>query len=50
MAKQNNKLLIKNHESQPIGLALFPEVNVTRYNNNYNSGHGRGHGHGHERR
>jgi hypothetical protein len=46
MAKQNNKLLIKNHESQPIDLALFPEVNV----NNYNSGHGRGHGHGHERR
>jgi len=26
---------MKNHESQPTGLAPFPDVNATRYNNNY---------------
>ncbi|KAK8310136.1 hypothetical protein V6Z12_D02G167300 [Gossypium hirsutum] len=27
VAKQNNKLLMKNHESRPIGSTLFPETN-----------------------
>jgi hypothetical protein len=35
MAEQNNKLLMKNHESRPSGSAPFPEVNAMRYNNNY---------------
>ncbi|XP_060206240.1 uncharacterized protein LOC132633806 isoform X1 [Lycium barbarum] len=57
VAKQNNTLLMKNHESPPIGSAPFPEVNaVTGYDkperrqNNYRGrDHGRGSGRGRER-
>ncbi|KAK6150950.1 hypothetical protein DH2020_015882 [Rehmannia glutinosa] len=47
VAKQNNELLIKNHESQPIGSTSFPEVNATRAQNVNNfRGLGRGRGRG----
>ena len=29
VAEQNNELLMKTHQSRPIGFATFPEVNVT---------------------
>ena len=48
MAKQNNELLMKNHETHPSGLNPPPEVNAARYDNQ-NSGSGRGHGRGHGR-
>ena len=55
MAKQNNKPLIKNHESRSTDSAPFPEVNVTTYNSyNYGQTRGRGfdnsHSHGSGRR
>jgi len=51
MAEQNNKLLMKNHESQPMVSALFPEVNATIYNNNnYGYGRNKGRGYGHRRK
>ena len=31
VAKQNNELLMKNHEYRPTGSAPFPEANVTLY-------------------
>ncbi|XP_021722776.1 uncharacterized protein LOC110690259 [Chenopodium quinoa] len=31
MAKQNNELLMKNHESRPIGSTPFPEANATSH-------------------
>ncbi|XP_048431178.1 uncharacterized protein LOC125473006 [Pyrus x bretschneideri] len=48
VAKQNNELLIKNHQSRPTGSAPFPEVNdaslegnTTSYcGNNYKQGRG----------
>nr|XP_008361599.1 uncharacterized protein LOC103425290 [Malus domestica] len=47
VAEQNNELLMKNHQSRPIGSAQFPEVNVvslerntTSYDNNYKRGRG----------
>ncbi|XP_074336793.1 uncharacterized protein LOC141673966 [Apium graveolens] len=42
VAEQNNKLLMKNHESRPTGSSPFPEVNVATYN--FGRGHGGGHG------
>ncbi|KAK5784818.1 hypothetical protein PVK06_039356 [Gossypium arboreum] len=33
VAKQNNELLMKNHEIRPIGSAPFLEVNVVVHNN-----------------
>jgi len=42
MAKQNNELLMKNHESRPTSSTTFPEVNFTRYNYNYDHGRNRG--------
>jgi len=50
MAEQNNKFLMKNHESRPSGSVPFPEVNATRYNNNYGRGCNRSQRRGHERR
>jgi len=52
VAEQNNKLLMKNHESWLIGSTPFSEVNATRYNNNYGHGCacGRGSGCGHWQR
>ena len=44
VVKQNNKLLMKNHESRLTNLTLFPETNASRYNNN--CGWGRGYGWG----
>ena len=47
MAKQNNELLMKNHEAHPISSAPFPEVNVTTYQpHNQIQGRGRGCGRG----
>ncbi|XP_068307431.1 uncharacterized protein [Pyrus communis] len=48
ITKQNNELLMKNHQSRPIGSTPFPEVNVASlegnttsfYGNNYKRGHG----------
>ena len=49
--KQNNELLIKNHEARPTGFAPFLEVNIAayikferRHNRNYGHGCGRGKG------
>jgi len=50
MAKQNNELLMKSHESWLIGSTPFPEVKAMRYNNNYGCCCNRGRGLGHERR
>ena len=51
MAKQNNELLIKNHEYHPTGLTTFPKVNVLM--NKFNCGCGCGNRHsyscGHDR-
>ena len=45
MAKQNNELLMKNHEARLTGFAPFPKVNATVINNNgQECGRGRGHG------
>ncbi|XP_076956458.1 uncharacterized protein LOC143631651 [Bidens hawaiensis] len=57
MAEQNNELLMKNHETRPVGTAPFPEANVATYNDqsgnrgrvhgrDYQRGRGHGHGHG----
>ena len=43
VAKQNNELLMKNHETLPIGSNPPPDVNAARYDNQ-NSGSGRGRG------
>nr|GEZ03383.1 hypothetical protein [Tanacetum cinerariifolium] len=40
VAEQNNKLLLKNHESRPTGPTPLSEANVVTYNQN--RGHGRG--------
>ncbi|KAA3462408.1 protein SRG1-like [Gossypium australe] len=48
MVEQNNELLMKNHESRPIGSIPFPEANVTSYNvkdKDHTSSRGRGCGH-----
>ncbi|GJX90426.1 hypothetical protein Tco_0343752 [Tanacetum coccineum] len=48
VAEQNNKLLMKNHESRPTGSALLSEANVVTYNQSGGRGRGldRGSGHG----
>ena len=43
MAKQNNELLMKNHQSRQTGTKPFPEVNTISSQTN---GRGRNHGHG----
>ncbi|XP_022014505.1 uncharacterized protein LOC110914003 [Helianthus annuus] len=43
VAEQNNELLMKNHETRPVGTTPFPEVNVATYNDQSGS-HGRGRG------
>ena len=45
IAEKNNKLLIKNHQSRPIGSATFSEANDAfskKYERGYNHDHGRG--------
>ncbi|XP_074355700.1 uncharacterized protein LOC141695345 [Apium graveolens] len=42
VAEQNNKLLMKNHESRPPGYSPFPDVNVATYS--FGRGRGRGRG------
>lgn len=43
VAEQNNKLLMKNHESRPTGSSPFPEANAATYNRYGRGGwHGRG--------
>ncbi|XP_022144017.1 uncharacterized protein LOC111013806 [Momordica charantia] len=46
VAKQNNELLMKNHESRPTGATPFPEANAVNFNNR---GRGRGRGRGRDR-
>ncbi|XP_019151038.1 PREDICTED: uncharacterized protein LOC109147836 [Ipomoea nil] len=46
VAEQNNELLLKNHESLPIGSIPFPEVNEVSYYNENTKGSGRGYGRG----
>ncbi|KAM1487092.1 hypothetical protein ACFX2I_001203 [Malus domestica] len=43
VAKQNNKLLMKNHQSQSIGSASFPEVNAASLEVNATSSGGDNH-------
>ena len=43
VAEQNNELLMKNHQSRPIGSEAFPEVNAIS-SQNYGRGRGRGRG------
>ncbi|PIN10858.1 hypothetical protein CDL12_16546 [Handroanthus impetiginosus] len=45
ITEQNNELLIKNHESRPIGSSPFPEANATNFSNS-DRGRGRSHGRG----
>ena len=45
VAEQNNELLMRNHQSRPIGSSPFPEANVT----SFKGGRGRGKGHGSRR-
>ncbi|XP_060170660.1 uncharacterized protein LOC132601595 [Lycium barbarum] len=54
VAEQNNDLLMKNHENQPTGATLFPEVNevYAHYSRRgkgcgLSRGHGRAHDNGH---
>ncbi|KAL4653140.1 hypothetical protein ACB092_01G281200 [Castanea dentata] len=47
VAKQNNELLLKNHQSHPTDSTPFPEANGTsfdKHRENYVCGHGRGRG------
>ncbi|XP_021765267.1 uncharacterized protein LOC110729798 [Chenopodium quinoa] len=52
VAKQNNELLMKNHELRPVGSTPFPEANVTTHhgkeniNRDHSSSSGRGRGRG----
>ena len=46
MVKQNNELLMRNHQSRPTGSKSLPEVNVI---SSQTYGRGRGHGHSHDR-
>ncbi|KAJ3692124.1 hypothetical protein LUZ60_012474 [Juncus effusus] len=47
VAEQNNKLLLKNHESRPTGSRPFPEANAAAFNGrNRSRGPGRGRGRG----
>ncbi|KAJ0432107.1 putative transcription factor interactor and regulator CCHC(Zn) family [Helianthus annuus] len=55
VAEQNNELLMKNHETRPVGATPIPEANVATYNGQsesygrgrgYHRGRGRGHGRG----
>ena len=43
VAEQNNELLMKNHQSRPIGSETFPEVNAIS-SQNYGRERGRGRG------
>ena len=45
VAEQNNKLLMRNHESRPTGCSPFPEVNATTYDFRRRRGGGRIRGH-----
>ena len=50
VAKQNNKLLMKNHQSRPTGTKPFLEVNaISSQTNGRGRSHGRGRGRGHGR-
>ncbi|XP_051130807.1 uncharacterized protein LOC127251239 [Andrographis paniculata] len=42
LAEQNNELLMKNHQSRPIGSSPFPEANVTFSERGRGRGRGRG--------
>ena len=47
MAKQNNELLMKNHQSRPTGTEPFPEVNaISSQTNGRGCSHSRGRGRG----
>ncbi|XP_076941550.1 uncharacterized protein LOC143611152 [Bidens hawaiensis] len=52
VAEQNNGLLMKNHETRPVGTTPFPEANVAAYNDQSGSrgrGYYRGRGRGYNR-
>lgn len=53
VTKQNNELLMKNHNSNPTGSQPFPEANVSNHNRGRirgrNRGRGRGRGRGKDR-
>ncbi|XP_023772454.1 uncharacterized protein LOC111921106 [Lactuca sativa] len=44
VAEQNNELLMKNHESRPMGLVALPEANATNIDGHWNNTRGRGRG------
>ena len=46
VAEQNNELLLKNHQSCPIGSISLPEVNATIQTNRHGCGRGRGYFYG----
>ncbi|KAL7613362.1 hypothetical protein Lser_V15G08996 [Lactuca serriola] len=46
LKKQNNELLMKNHESCPMGSVALPEANATNTDGHRNNTRGRGRGHG----
>ena len=51
MAKQNNELLLKNHQSRPTVSISLPEANATSVQtlgHGQGRGYGRGRGHGHD--
>ncbi|GKE43133.1 hypothetical protein Tco_1470417, partial [Tanacetum coccineum] len=49
VAKKNNELLMKNHQSRPTGSLALPEVNTVNNNDNKISGSKRGRGNPHVR-
>ncbi|KAD5802674.1 hypothetical protein E3N88_14034 [Mikania micrantha] len=42
VAEQNNKLLLQNHQSRPVGSRPFPKANVAYYHSSRGRGRGRG--------
>ncbi|KAD7477871.1 hypothetical protein E3N88_01007 [Mikania micrantha] len=42
VAEQNNKLLLQNHQSRPVGSRPFPKANVASYHSSRGRGRGRG--------
>lgn len=39
VAKQNNKLLIKNHQSRPPGKIIYPKINAIKFNQRCGGGY-----------
>ncbi|XP_020264262.1 uncharacterized protein LOC109840149 [Asparagus officinalis] len=45
-AKKHNQLLMRNHNSRPVGSQVVPEAHATNQSNTHGHGHGRGRGRG----